>query len=247
MVWWQIQRAKQLKSTEVILFLVSPSQYTDIHGVYIENGKLADMFSLDCSDFGSLISDINRRELHTSIHVDLCKGDPSFSGSGIDNRVIYLYTSLYKEDHLWSDKVQFNSAIAYLPSWSEEELHDFYLIMDANCALVNKLRFVRLNDTNDEKIPESYLEDDILQVKSSSQLYPLTLFETSDKVQQVRMKHGEHTYAVSYVDFKTVVTEEMLLFGPTPLYLFLANVNRLFLYTNMYTREKKRRKKNFKF
>jgi len=66
-------------------------------------------------------------------------------------------------------------------------------------------------------------------------LYPLTLFETSDKVQQVRMKHGEHTYAVSYVDFKTVVTDEMLLFGPTPSYLFLKSGHRPYIYSSLYS------------
>ena len=217
MMWWNIQRAKELKQTVIILLMKSPPGTSYVHGVYIENGELMYSFSKHNSAFKELSDEICKKGLRTICHVDVSNGDSSFSGGGIPNSVSYFYTS--PNEKAWKEKLKMESDKTYVPSWSNEELYDFYLKMGGNFVLLNKLSLVRVN--MDPVNSESNKEPHVLQVAPSRDLYPLYLDDAKEETRQVRVEYGEHTYVVSYDEFKRVIDNEIKEFGPIPRHLFM--------------------------
>jgi len=74
-MWWQLQRAKKSKSTEVILLMKSPAEDTSVYAAFINNGNMTHLFRCRSSNLYELIDDINDESLHTLIHVDVSLGD----------------------------------------------------------------------------------------------------------------------------------------------------------------------------
>jgi len=216
MVWWNIQKAKELKLTTMILLMKSPSPDSFVHGVYIENGELMYSFSTAYQAFSEVSTEIVKKNLRVFYHIDISGGDANFTGSR--NSVTYFYAP--SNEKVWSEKIKMESGKTYVPSWSNEELHDFYLKMGANFVLLNKLSLVRVN-MDPPLNSQSNNEPHVLQIPPSNDLYPLYLDDAKEETRKVRVEYGEHTYVVSYDEFKRVIDNEIKEFGSIPRYLFM--------------------------
>ena len=226
MVWWEVQKAKELKLSSVILMLKSPKETSSVHGAFIEKGVITSMFTLDYSELKVLYNELNRRKLRAYLHIDVSKGDLEDAGDELEDSVTYIYSS--PQEKAWREKTKINGSVNFIPSWLNDELYDFYIKLGANFVLMNKLRFPltpvmegsNSSDLYQQLSSDSQEDRDTLQIanKPISELHPLVLLESKD---EVRLTYDNHTYSTSYTNFKKVIDEEVDLYGPVPRYLFL--------------------------